>query len=170
MELLFKREQSAVKIGRVAFKLWSKIELGEDEQALVKRYRFDESILLYEDTPNLVRNALLLGAAAALAGYLLFDLLLPASFAGLLALMVWGGVAYWWINEKRETIFVRDLLHGRHFACPSVIALAKKELHLTNIVTGLRQVIETAKHWDGTERHQIPVLPKEDARGLVASI
>lgn len=169
MELLFKREQSSVKIGRVAFKLWAKTELDETETALVKRYRFDEAVLMSEDTPNLKRNAALVGLIAAIGAYLLIDRFLPASFAAFMALIAWGAAAFWWHHEKRETIFVRDLLHGRHFSCPSVIDLAKREVMLTNIVTGLRQEIETAKHWDGVERHLIPVLPKEEARALVAT-
>ena len=31
------------------------------------------------------------------------------------------------MNEKRETIFVKDMLHGRNFTCDSVVELAKKE-------------------------------------------
>lgn len=170
MDLLFKREQSTAKVGRVAFRLWGKIELDENEQALVKRYRFDEAVLLFEDTPNLVRNSGLIGLGAAVGAYVILDVVLPASFASVLALIAFGGAAYWWFHEKRETIFVRDLLHGRHFSCPSVIDLVKKEAMLTNIVAALRQVVETAKHWDGTERHVIPVLPKEEARALVAGL
>lgn len=37
MDLLFKREKIAGKLARVQFKLLSKIELNEEEQALVKR-------------------------------------------------------------------------------------------------------------------------------------
>ena len=170
MELLFKREQSAVKIGRVAFKLWGKIELNDDEQALVKRYRFDETVLIYEDTPNLFRNAGLLGALAGIVAYVVFDVIFPASAAAVLALIAAGGVGYWHIHNTRETIFVRDLMHGRHFSCPSIIDLSKKEAHLTGIVSVLRQVMESAKHWDGTGRHTIDALPKEEARRLVASL
>ena len=46
MELLFRREQTAGRIGRVHFQLWGKIELDADEQAIVKRYKFDESVLI----------------------------------------------------------------------------------------------------------------------------
>lgn len=58
MDHLFKREQTAARIGRVAFKLWGKIELSEEEQALVKRYKFDETLLLLELTakPRLHRR------------------------------------------------------------------------------------------------------------------
>ena len=170
MDLLFKREQTVGRIGRVAFKLWSKVELNEDETALLKRYRFDESVLLYEATPNLIRNGALLGGLAGLVVYVLLDLLLPPAVAGVIGLLAAVGLAYWHIHNKRETIFVRDLLHGRHFTCPSIIDLSKKEAQLGNIVAILRQIMESAKHWDGTERHQIEALPKEEARRLVASL
>ncbi|MFZ5616464.1 MAG: hypothetical protein ACOZAA_03965 [Pseudomonadota bacterium] len=170
MELLFKREQSLGEIGPVAFQLWGKIELNDDEQALVKRYRFDETVLIYEETPNLLRNAALLGALAGVIVYLALDRVMPASAAGVLALTAALGTLYWHIHNKRETIFVRDLLHGRHFSCRSIIDLSKKEAHLAGIVSVLRQVMESAKHWDGTERHTIEALPKEEARALVASL
>ena len=43
MDLLFKREQTSIRFLKVAFKLWGKVELDEDEQALVKRYVSDVS-------------------------------------------------------------------------------------------------------------------------------
>lgn len=53
MELLFRREQTTGKVGRVNFKLWAKLELDENEQALVKRYKFDQSQIVDETQPNL---------------------------------------------------------------------------------------------------------------------
>ncbi|MEQ9180241.1 MAG: hypothetical protein RIF44_16235 [Nitratireductor sp.] len=142
MDLLFKREQTPGKLGRVSFKLWGKIELNEDEQAIVKRYRFDDAVLIEAIQPTLIRNTLLVALAA-------------------------GGVGYWYFNEKRETIFVKDLLHGRHFTCPSVIELARKEAWLSHVVAFLRQVMESAKHWDGTQRHEVEPLPKDEARQVI---
>jgi hypothetical protein len=46
MELLFKREQTTGKLARVNFKLWGKLDVSEDEQALIDRYRFDDAILI----------------------------------------------------------------------------------------------------------------------------
>ena len=77
------------------------------------------------------------------------------------------GAGYWYFNEKRETVFVKDLLHGRHFTCDSVVELARKEAWLETIVGFLRQVMESAKHWDGTDRHQIEPLPKDEARQVI---
>ncbi|WP_300394146.1 hypothetical protein [Henriciella sp.] len=167
MKLLFSREQTAHAVGRVTFKLWGKIELDEQEQALMKRYRFDDSILIAEDQPNLIRNSGLLGALAGLVALVLFNAMMPMDLAFLLAIGAFGGVAYWFYNEKRETIYVRDLLHGRHFACKTVIALAKKEAWLQSVVAFLRQVMESAKHWDGQEIIAIEALPKEEARQLI---
>ncbi len=167
MELLFKREQTAGKLSRVTFKLWGKLELDADEQALVKRYRFDQAILLEELQPTLIRNAGILGIIAGGIAYLILDLILPNSFALLLGLAAAAGVAYWHYNEKRETIFVRDLLHGRHFTCHTVLELAHKEAWLEAITSFLRQVMESAKHWDGTEKITIEVLPKNEARQFI---
>ena len=64
MELLFRREQTTGKIGRVNFKLWGKVELSEEEQALVTRYRFDEAVLIAILQPNLLRQAIFIGIGA----------------------------------------------------------------------------------------------------------
>ncbi len=97
----------------------------------------------------------------------LFSSIWNFSAGFLLGLISAGGFSYWYINEKRETIFVRDLLHGRHFKCESVVELARKEAWLTTIVSYLRQVMESAKNWDGTERHTVEPLPKDEARQFI---
>lgn len=83
--------------------------------------------------------------------------------AGAVALVF--GVGYF--NEKRETILVRDLVHGRYFSCKSVIDLARTEAWLETVVGFLRQVMESAKHWDGAEAHTIEALPKDEARSII---
>ena len=165
MQLLFKRQQTTGRVGRVQFKLWAKVELEQEEQDLVARYRLDRAILIAVLQPGLIRNSLLLGvvvyavvaASAATGG-------VPVLKAGLFGLVIGAGAAFWWFNEKRETIYVRDLIHGRHFSCPSVIELARKEAWLSTVVSFLRQVMESAKHWDGTESIPIEALPKAEAK------
>lgn len=167
MNLLFKREQTTGNITRVNFKLWGKVELDEEEQSLVKRYDFDRAVLIAVLQPHLLRQAIWVGVGVFTLSALIFSVILGAGLAVILAPAAGIGAAYWWINEKRETIFVRDLIHGRHFKCDSVIDLAKKEAFLTNIVSFLRQVMESAKHWDGTERHVIEPLPKDEAKQAI---
>lgn len=167
MDLLFRREQTPGKLTRVNFKLWGKLELDAEEQAIVKRYKFDEAVLIEAIQPGLIRTTLLFafGIFVVVFGFFAANGGTTAGFwVGLIAA---GGFAYWYINEKRETIFVRDLLHGRHFKCDSVIELARKEAWLTTIVGFLRQVMESAKHWDGTERHTVEPLPKDEARQVI---
>jgi len=167
MELLFRREQTTGKVGRVNFKLWAKLELDENEQALVKRYKFDQSQIVDETQPKLIRNSAVLGILAGLIATVILDLIFPASLALVLGLAAAIGAGYWWYNEKRERLYVKDLLHGRHFTCPSIIDLAKKEAWLTDVSSLVRQVMESAKHWDGTEKHVIEALPKEEARQVM---
>jgi hypothetical protein len=167
MDLLFRREQTGNGVRRVTFKLWGKVELDPDEQAVVKRYQFDESMLIEVAQPDLLRNSIVLGLIAA--GLVLFLISKPMGFvlAGMLAALVGLGAGFWYFNEKRETIFVRDLLHGRHFKCKSVVELARKEAWLETVVGYLRQVMESAKQWDGTEHHRIEALPKDEARQVI---
>ena len=171
MELLFKRDQSTAKYKRVDFKLWSKIEPDEEEQALIDRYSFHDAVLIEAIQPTLIRNTLIVaGVVFAICFSILIsnfarDLGIASVF--LISLVVGIVAGYWYLNEKRETIFVRDLLHGRYFACKSVVELARKEAWLETIVAYLRQVMESAKHWDGTARHKIEPLPKDEARQVI---
>ena len=167
MELLFKRAQTPGRIGRVKFKLYAKVELDEGEQAIVKRYRFDQAVLIEALQPGLLRSALAIGFVVfVVVGSFLFTMM---DLVGAVPLGVIAGAAatWWYVNEKRETIFVRDLIHGRHFYCGSVIDLAKKEAWLSGLVYFLRQVMESAKHWDGTESIPVEALPKDEARLLI---
>jgi hypothetical protein len=160
MNLLFKRQQSEGN-GKVKFKLWAQTELDEDEQHIVKRYRFDGAKLIDVFQPNLLRNAILvaLGVSVVVSFVL-------SRFALGLPIGVSAGIAagYFFYDRKRESVLVRDLIHGRYFACDSVIELARKEAWLSTVVAVLRQVMETAKHWDGTETIPIAALSKEEAK------
>ena len=149
------------------FKLWGKIELDENEQALVKRYRFDEAVLIEAIQPSLLRKTVLIGVAAFVIVFAVLAFNWSTTGGFIVALMAGGGFGYWYFHENRETIYVRDLMHGRNFTCPSVVELARKEAWLGYVVSFLRQVMESAKHWDGTERHAVEPLPKDEARQVI---
>ena len=164
MKLLFKRDQTAGSIGKVKFQLWGKVELDRDETEIVARYRFDNAVLIEAIQPTLIRNAILIGLGV---GILLLAFLMPAvggTGAFVLALLLGGGAGYLYFHQKRETIFVKDLIHGRYFSCDSIIELARKEAWLGVVTSFLRQVMESAKHWDGTETMDIAALPKDEAK------
>jgi len=171
MKMLLKREQTAGRLGKgVQFKLWAKLEVDEQEQALITRYKFDQSILIADAEPQLIKKSAFLGFIACIVVYLIIAMILPTGVALALAVVAWAGVGYWYYNEKREKLFVKDLLNGRHFTCDGIIALTQKEAWLNSMSVVLRQVIETAKHWGGTETNDIPVLNREEAKQLVASL
>jgi hypothetical protein len=167
MKLLFKREQSAGKVGRVRFKLRAKVDFDKGEMEIVKRYRFDEAILIAALQLSLVRNAFLFAIATAALVFAVASMTVGTTPGLVLGALAGGGAGYWWFNEKRETIFVHDLIHGRHFSCSSVIDLARKEAYLEQIVSFLRQVMESAKNWDGTETIDVPALGKAEAKYMM---
>ncbi|MEM9360003.1 MAG: hypothetical protein AAGB04_27780, partial [Pseudomonadota bacterium] len=124
MDLLFKREQANSNSGKAIFKLWGKIELTEDEKEIVKRYSFAKAILIEADQTGLFMRALFLTLGGTALG---FVVLYEMGCLGLLiALAVGTGLGDWWSHQNRETIYVKDLLVGRHFNCDSVVALARK--------------------------------------------
>ena len=166
MDLLFKREQSSGRLLPVVFRLWGKVELSDEEQALVSRYRLSDAVLIATEQRDLLRHATIAGAGAtAVAGAILFQIF--GFFGVFLGIAVGLAGGYYYFHEKRETIRVSDLLHGRYFRCYSIVELARKEAHLKGTVAYLRQVIESAKHWDGTERFQVDPLPPEEAKRVM---
>lgn len=170
MKLLFKRQQTTGLLGRINFFLWAKLELDTDELALIKRYKFEHALLLGKNESSLIRTSVVLGGLAAFLITFILNLgaaVEPSAFMGI----VMGSVfAFWFYNERREQVFVRDLIHGRHFKCPSVIDLTKTEAELSQMSMIFRQVLENAKNWDGEEVEDIPVLSKEEARNLILEV
>lgn len=170
MKLLLKREQTANHVGKIHFKLWAKIEVDADETALINRYKFDQSLLIGEYNFSLRRKT---GIFAGLVGFLVAfvsDLLLPIHLALLLGLIAAGAFGYWYYNEKRERLYVKDLMHGRDFRCPGIIELTKKEAEISEVTAIFRQVMESAKHWGGTQTEDIPVLTREEARAVILKL
>lgn len=169
MDLLFKRSQAAGEFGRASFKLFGKVEFDDEEQALIKKYRFDEAVLIYTYQPTLIKQALARSIGVFFIAWIVFFAMFGASvmFAFALGALSGGGFGYWYYHQNRETIFVRDLIHGRYFKCESVIDLARKEAWLETICAFLRQVMESAKHWDGEVRFPIEALPKDEAKQII---
>jgi hypothetical protein len=167
MELLFKREQTFGAVGKAKFKLWVQIELNDDEKEIVSRYQFDNAVLIAAIQPTLIRACVYIAVGVFILALAIFMVFADGSIAFILAAMAAGGASYWYFNEKRETIYVKDMIHGRHFTCDSVVELARKEAWLEVVTSFLRQVMESAKHWDGTERHTIEPLPKDEARQFI---
>lgn len=167
MQLLFRREQTAGRVGQVKFQLWSKVELDDDETKIVKRYRFENAVLIEAVQPTLIRRSILIGAGVLVVLMGLLFSSLGGTGAFLVGILGGGGAGYFYFHQKRETIFVRDLIHGRYFSCPSVIELARKEAWLNLITSFLRQVMESAKHWHGTESLDVEALPKDEAKLVI---
>ena len=175
MDLLFKRQQTPGKFRQVVFKLWAKIELDDEEQALIRKYQMDGAVLVDVPQPGLVRNSFLIGLFC-------FTIATP-----IIAMNFWRSIGLGWpgvicvsagiailagfifYHQMRQTIYVRDLIHGRHFTCPSIIALTRQEAYLASITAYFRQVVESAKNWGGTETHKIEALPPDLARQRIMS-
>lgn len=166
MKLLFKRSQAQSQYGRPIFELWAKIEFEDDESLLINQYKFEGAKLIEAIQPTLMRNTVLVSLATFVACIAMFS---SAGWAAsfVLSLITSIGAGWFFYDRSRETIFVRDLIHGRYFECKSIIDLARKEAWLGVVTSFLRQVVESAKNWDGTETRQIEALSKEEAKYVV---
>lgn len=178
MNLLLKRAQKPGTITLVPlqfgagplFTLWAKAEFTEEEYELILRYRFNDALIVADDWIVMLRRsartALILGVAAWWILYMFFSWAVTTSITMVLILAL-TAVYY---NELREHIYVRDLVHGRTFRCFSIVELVQKEEYLKGICAYLRQVLETAKQWDGQEVVPVPTLTPQEAKALVAKV
>ena len=174
MDLLFRRSQS-VNSAFPVFKLHAIAEFTDEEYALINKYKLKNSILIEMVQPGLLRTAILTGLFAFFLLYVLFTFGLlnmlglhlgwvsRLALAGISSMMI----GYFYYHQKRETIYVKDLIHGRYFKCRSVCALVRTEAYLETIAGYFRQVVESSKHWDGQESIQILPLPKQEARAAI---
>jgi hypothetical protein len=112
----------------------------------------------------LIRNTIIIAVGVWVILFGLFATGMSTTGAFVVALIGGGGAGYFYFHQKRETIYVKDLIHGRYFSCRSVIELARKEAWLSVVTSFLRQVMESAKHWDGTETFDVDALPKDEAK------
>ncbi len=163
MNLLFKRDQVVNKFGRPIFKLWAKVEFEGSEEAIIKHYRFEETMMIEAIQPELLRMTSLIGVGVFV---LVFVLCLDAGWgmAASFGFLIGGGASWLYFDRNRDTIYVKDLIHGRYFDCKTVVELARKEAWLSVVASYLRQVMESAKHWDGTETVKIEVLNKQESK------
>lgn len=179
MQLLHKREQTENTWGRTHFRLWAKAELDEEEDRLIRKYKMNDAVLINIPTPGLLRRSFLIGLLVFILIFCFFFFglhykmqiyirIYPAlnAFWSLVGAVIVGMIYY---HNKRETIYVKDLIHGRYFKCRSVIELARKEAYLQMITRYFRQVLESAKNWGGTETFPIEPLDPEEAKRTILS-
>ncbi len=168
MKLLLKRNQTASafgRLGRPTFKLRAQFDLENDEYLLIDKYKFGDSLLVAAVQPGMLWKAFFFGFVCFVVGGAVASGFLGSITSGYIAGGLLGAFGTWFFyDRKRETIYVRDLIHGRYFDCKSIIDLARKEHYLQHICGYLRQVLESAKHWDGTETVQIDPMTKGEAK------
>lgn len=174
MKLLLRRSQISaalfslvpLRIGSgVIFTLNAELELDDEETALINKYKLTKAPLvvsdLIDDIRQSVRPAILLGVVAFIVLYFIVSFSTAVSIS--LLIIVAMTVVYY--RALTENLIVSDLLAGgRTFRCDSIVHLVKKEAYLEAISGYLRQVLESAKHWDDREAINIKPLSKEEAK------
>jgi hypothetical protein len=170
MNLLLKRDQRSAVFsliplrigGGVMFHLNAELELDDGERHLLDKYKFTRAHLVVsdpiEDLKKAFRPALLLGFLS----FVFLFLLVSRSAAFTLPILITLVMTAVYFRTLREEIIVSDLLNGgRTFRCDSIVALIRKEAYLEAISEYLRQVLESAKHWN--DREIVPIRPLDKA-------
>lgn len=177
MNLLFDRDQKQaalfslvpLRIGSgVMFRLRAELELDEEEDALLKKYRLLYAPLVVSDPIDDLKRALRPAAFLAIVTFIVFSLLVSFSIGTTIGILVLIIMTFVYFDALREQINVNHLLNGgRTFRCESIVALIQKEAYLEAISQYLRQVLESAKYWHDREAVAIKPLSKADAKQAV---
>lgn len=177
MNLLFKRDQKSgalfslvpLRIGSgVMFQLHAELELDDEERQLVSTYRLAKHRIVSSDPIDDIRQAFRPALLLGLITFVVFWFLSTFTTAVSLAILVVLVMTVVYFRALREEIVVAHLTEGgRTFYCDSIVELIQKEAYLEYVCGYLRQVLESAKHWDDRERIPIAPLKKEEAKQAV---
>ncbi|MBO6540263.1 MAG: hypothetical protein JJ969_12805 [Rhizobiaceae bacterium] len=176
MKLLFGRAQKSavfslvpLRLGTgVMFHLHAELELDEEEKQLLKKYKFERAVIVASDTMDDLKKSIRPAALVAIVAFGLAWLLMSLGAAIAIAFLVFCLMTAVYFNAMREQILVSDFLNGgRSFPCDSVVELIHKEAFLENTCGYLRQVLESAKHWNDREIIPIAALDKKVAKLIV---
>ena len=191
MELLYKRNQYTrptwTSMKKVFFKLHAQIVLSPEENDLINKYQLRDAIVIPVPQPRLIWHSIGIGLLAAVLsfGFFLSIFGSPAvrrylyynhnpvlnfiSETGALpfAIVVAIAAAFVFYHLNRKTIYLRDLIRGRTFRTKSVVDQVDTENWVHGVVSYIRQLLETAKHWDGTEKFDVLPLDPEEAKKAV---
>ncbi len=169
MKILMRRTQKPHWLfwWRVIFDLWCELELEPEERQLIDRYEFHKARLIIYQQENLLRNALITGAAVAFIVFFAVGYYFGRQAGGYFALVA-GAFATWvHYDYFRLTIWVRDLMYGRMYECHDIVSLVVREEDLKNLVANFRRVMEAAKNWGGNSVYDVPAVDEELTRKII---
>jgi hypothetical protein len=172
MRVAFNRSQSSATFslvplrigGGVKFILDAKADLSEEERHLIQRYRIADARLVPDDPIITVKSAIRSSTILIIPIFIVLIIIFGYLTGIVLTFLAYLILIVFYYQQLRENIFVRDLINGRKFQCFSVVELIHKEASLEYLASYLRQLLESAAHWDDKEVIEIPPLSKEDAK------
>jgi hypothetical protein len=125
MQLLIKRGQRRAMGGKHVFDLWVQYELTLEEQGLIHKYGLENFVLTLGNVKRDIVKSVLYAWVLSLLVLLFASSFTTQAWELSLLVLVGGSVGIY--NQIRETIKVKDIIHGRSFACGSVVALIERE-------------------------------------------
>ena len=174
MNILFKRQQKSASVFRlvplkigagVTFSLHAELELDAEEEALIKQYHLAKAPIIISDFIEDVRRAIGPALIVSFVVFVVSFFVIGFWSSVSVALLVFPIMTIIYYRELRENIAVNHLLNGgRTWRCDSIAELIKKEAFLEGVAAYLRQLLESAKHWDDREVIPIHPLPKSEAK------
>ncbi len=167
MKILMRHQQTQGLFRSVRFKLWGKVELEGDEQKIINRYDFRHAVLIDLHIEGLAKWSVIIGLVATIPAFFIWSGFLGRATGTPLAIATGAFIGWFFYDRLRETVYVKDLLHGRYFRCKSIVDISQREQRLLDMVSVLRSVMESAKHWDGTQVTDVPQYDPETSRRIM---
>src|SRR3954469_5372000 len=127
LQLLLHPSTTQRLTGNFRYKLWVKFEVTAEERSLITKYSVQRTILWRGRALRDFARAVLWGTIPALiiSGFLVNHLERRAwqGLAVVIPLIVWNFIVWVIYHQIREEVRVSDVLVGRVFSSPSVVAL-----------------------------------------------
>lgn len=134
MKLKLRRSQQSGMTGKVSFKLFFIVELDDDEQAALDKYRFGKHVV-YE-TPK--------GAAAS-------EGLKAAVAAGGLGGMGRGLASTIAAKAFNQILTVNDMVNGKEIVCKDIDEMIAAEEQIKDACQSLSRILYMCRHFEGEE-------------------
>jgi hypothetical protein len=172
MQLLLHPSTTPRLTGNFRYGLWVKFEVSPEERALIAKYAVNRTILWRGRLVWDFLRAVLWGTVPALliSGFLVTHLEQRA-WPGLIVvipIVVWSLMVYVVYHQIREEVRVADVLQGRFFSSPSVVALYERERVITRAAIIFERLLERLTTWE--EPEIVTIEPRRRPVGRILEV
>ena len=133
MKLIIEKDQAKKMMGGVSFTFNARVELNEEEKALIARYKAGKMLLHQKSALDKVPGAVALGTGGV---------------GGFLARRV--------LDKIFSDITIERLVNGVDFKCKDIAEILDHEEQIKSVVAIFYNYLQTMKEFGGTQEYNLP--------------